>query len=52
MMQAPVPPPPPGLDPNFVFNELMPIIAFVVVVVVGTVVLRALFRTPLGEALA
>jgi len=52
MMQAPVPPPPPGLDPNFVFNELMPIIAFVVVVVVGTVVLRVLFRTPLGEALA
>ena len=52
MMQAPVPPPPPGLDPNFVFKELMPIIAFVVVVVVGTVVLRALFRTPLGEALA
>ena len=52
MMQAPLPPPPPGLDPNFVFNELMPIIAFVVVVVVGAVVLRALFRTPLGEALA
>ena len=52
MMQAPVPPPPPGLDPNFVFNELMPIIAFVVVVVVGAVVLRALFRTPVGEALA
>lgn len=50
MMQAPVPPP--GLDPNFVFNELSPIIAFVVVVVVGGLVLRWIFRTPVGEALA
>ena len=52
MMQAPLPPPPPGLDPNLVFNEVVPIITTVVVIVVVAVALRWIFRTPVGEALA
>jgi len=51
-MQAPLPPPPPGLDPNLVFNEVVPIITTVVVIVVVAVALRWIFRTPVGEAIA
>jgi len=49
MMQIP---PPPGLDPNFVFNQVLPVITTVVVIVVGAVALRWIFRTPVGEAIA
>lgn len=52
MMQAPLPPLPPGLDPNYVFNAVAPVIAVVAVVLVGAVALRAIFRTPVGEAIA
>src|SRR5207245_891797 len=52
MMQAPMPPPLPGLDPNLVFNEVEPIIAAVVVIGVVAVALRWIFRTPVGEAIA
>jgi TolA-binding protein len=52
MMQTPVPPLPTGLDPNFVFNQVAPIIAVVVVVLVCTAAVRAIFRSPVGEALA
>ena len=53
MTQAPVPPLPPGLDPNSVFNQVFaPMIAIVVVVLVGAVTLRWIFRSPVGEALA
>jgi TolA-binding protein len=51
MMQAP-PPPPLGLDPNYVFTQVVPIIGVVVVILVAAVALRAIFRTPVGEALA
>ena len=53
MMQTPPPIPiPPGLDPNFVFSEIFPLVAIVTVVIVGALALRWLFRTPVGEALA
>jgi len=53
MMQSPTPiPAPPGLDPNFVFSEIFPLVAIVTVVIVGALALRWLFRTPVGEALA
>ena len=52
MMQTPIPDPPPGLDPNVVFNEMMPLIAIVTIIVVGSLGLRWLFRTPIGEAIA
>ena len=51
-MQTPMPPPPPGLDPNLVFNEVVPIVAAVVVILVVAVALRWVFRTPVGEAIA
>ncbi len=41
-------PPPIGLDPNFVFNQVMPIVGLLAVFV-G---LRWVFRSPVGEALA
>ncbi len=50
MMQAPLAPP--GLDPNLVFNELVPIITTVVVLAAVAVALRWIFRTPVGEAIA
>src|SRR5207245_9105334 len=56
MMQTPPAfppfPAPPGLDPNFLINQVAPLIGFVVVVVVGAMALRSLFRSPVGEALA
>ncbi len=53
MMQTPLPPPPPGLDLNLVIGQVVaPLVAIVVVMVVGAVVLRWLFRSPVGEALA
>jgi hypothetical protein len=57
MIQTPIPTPPPvpmppGLDPNYVFGELMPLVAIVTMVIVGAIALRWLFRTPVGEALA
>ena len=52
MMQAPMPPLRPGLDPNLVFNEVVPIVASVVVILVVAVALRGIFRTPVGDAIA
>jgi hypothetical protein len=51
-MQAPVPPLPPGLDPNLVFNEIVPFLGLVVVVLVSAAVIRGILRSPVGEALA
>src|SRR5438094_5735097 len=52
MLQVATPPlpptPPPGVDLNFLLDQLMPIVGLVVVFV-G---LRWLFRTPVGEAFA
>src|SRR3989442_12832524 len=47
MMQVP-PPPPSGIDPTCLLNQLMPIVALIVVFV-G---LRWVFRTPVGAAIA
>lgn len=44
--------PAPPLDPNFALNAVLPLVATVVVLVVGGLVLRWLFRTPVGEAIA
>src|SRR5437879_13368170 len=45
MMQVPAPPPPPpGIDPTFLLNQLMPIVALIVVFV-G---LRWVLRTTVG----
>jgi len=57
MMQTPPPVPmPPGLDTNFLINQVAPLLAvvvgFIVVIAVGAMALRWLFRSPMGEALA
>ena len=49
MTQTPLPP---GLDPNYVFGELVPLISIVTILVVGALSFRWVFRTPVGEALA
>jgi hypothetical protein len=51
MTQTPFPAPP-GLDPNYVFGELVPLIAVVTVILVVAISLRWIFRSPVGEALA
>jgi hypothetical protein len=54
-MQIPPIPPvpsPPGLDPNYVFSELVPIIGIVTIIIVAAIGLRLVFRTPVGEAIA
>src|SRR2546426_5411659 len=46
-------PAPPGLDLNVLINQVVaPLIAVVVVIAVGAIALRWLFRSPVGEALA
>jgi hypothetical protein len=53
MMQTPMPPLPPGLDPNLVLHQVMPIIGMVVVILVGASAVRWILRgTPVGEAIA
>src|SRR2546428_12977879 len=57
MMQTPPAfppfPAPPGLDLNVLINQVVaPLVAVVVVIVVGAIALRWLFRSPVGEALA
>lgn len=43
---------PPGLDPNYIFGELMPLIAVVTIILASAIGLRWLFRSPVGEAIA
>ena len=58
VVQAPPVPPvptvptPPGIDPNFMVSQMMPLIAIVTVIVVTAVALRWVFKTPVGEAIA
>ena len=53
MMQTPPPVPmPPGLDTNFLINQVAPLLAvvvgFIVVIAVGAMALRGLFRSPMA----
>ena len=53
MMQGPTPlPTPPGLDPNLLVDQLVPLIGVLAVLIVGAMALRWLFRSPIGEAIA
>src|SRR5260370_9011839 len=49
---TPASPSPPGLDVKFLFAQALPLVAVVVVVLVGAFAVRWVFRTPVGEALA
>ena len=50
-MQVPTPLPP-AWDPNVLIGELIPLVGIVSLVVIGGLVLRWLFKSPVGEALA
>ena len=45
-------PPAAGLDVNYVIDQAMPLVAIVVIAIVGVAVIRALSHTAIGEALA
>jgi len=59
MIQNPIPPvivqaptPPPGVDPNFLVTQLVPLIGVVVTLVAVVVLARWFFHSPIGEAIA
>jgi hypothetical protein len=49
--------PPPELpqipvDPNLIVHQIVPLIGGLAAMIIGALILRALFRSPIGEALA
>jgi hypothetical protein len=52
LIQAPTPPPPPGVDPNYLISQLIPLIGAVAALIVGGVVLYAFFKSDLAAAIA
>jgi len=52
LVQTPLPPPPPGVDPNFLISQLIPLIGAVAALIVGGVVLYAFFKSDLAAAIA
>lgn len=51
-VQIPAPPPPPGVDPNFLVSQIIPLIGAVAAMIVGGVVLYAFFKSDLAAAIA
>jgi hypothetical protein len=51
LLQAPTPLPP-GVDPNFLISQLIPLIGAVAALIVGGVVLYAFFKSDLAAAIA
>ena len=45
-------PPPPGVDPNFLISQLIPLVGAVAAMIVGGVVLYAFFKSDLAKAIA
>lgn len=52
IQQAPIPLPPPGVDPNLLISQLIPLIGAVAALIVGGVVLYAFFKSDLAAAIA
>lgn len=52
VVQTPLPPPPPGMDPNLLIEQLMPVVGFVVFAIVAATVVRWFLRSPIAEAIA
>lgn len=44
--------PPPGVDPNFLVSQIIPLIGAVAAMIVGGVVLYAFFKSDLAKAIA
>jgi len=51
-VQIPAPTPPPGVDPNFLVSQIIPLIGAVAALIVGGVVLYAFFKSDLAGAIA
>jgi hypothetical protein len=51
-VQVPTPLPPPGVDPNFLISQLIPLVGVIGGMVIGALMLRWLFRSPMAEAMA
>lgn len=49
---TPLPPPPPGMDPNLLIEQLVPLIGVIGVAIVLALTVRWLFRSPMAEAMA
>jgi hypothetical protein len=45
-------PPPPGVDPNFLVSQIVPLIGMVAALIVGGVVLYSFFKSDLAAAMA
>lgn len=52
MIQGPPPLPPGAMDPNFLVSQVIPLIGVIAVALVGGLVLKWLFRSPVGDAWA
>jgi len=53
VLQTPLPPtPPPGVDPNFLVSQLIPLIGMIGGMVLAGVVLYAFFKSDLAKAMA
>jgi len=52
MIQGPPPLPPGTMDPNFLVSQLIPLIGVIALAIVAGVVLKWLFRSPVGDAWA
>ena len=54
VVQTPTPPPMPPIpvDPNLVIHQIVPLIGGLAAMIIGALILRALFRSPIGEAIA
>jgi hypothetical protein len=50
MIQGPLPPS--GLDPHWVYQQIVPLIWGIASLIAGTLGLRWLFHSPIGEAIA
>ena len=53
VVQAPPPEMPPiPVDPNLIVHQIVPLIGGLAAMIIGALILRALFRSPIGEAIA
>ena len=52
MSMAQATPPPPGVDPNFLVSQIVPLIGVIALAVVAGVVLYAFFKSDLAAAIA
>jgi len=52
MLPIQAPPPPPGVDPNFLISQLIPLVGAIGAMIIGGVVLYAFLKSDLAAAIA